>query len=179
MKSKYVILSSIFTIVCTLTMLGQATDTAKSNTTLQQNNISDVLGQPVFESMVDTLNTKVWIITQNQYEVIMRTKMGETMDEMKDTTMVTTKATKKALSEGTHYFIFDVTNITTGIEIADTSAKVAIVSPSEKTFSVNLQPMMNHFGGGISLDEKGVYLFTINLNIGSGYKTSQFKYELK
>jgi hypothetical protein len=39
--------------------------------------------------------------------------------------------------------------------------------------------MINHFGGGVMLDEIGEYLFTINLNVGMGYKTSQFKYELK
>jgi hypothetical protein len=177
MKTKYVFLSSILVIVLTLTIFAQTTDTVK--TTTMQNDISDALGQPVFESMVDSLNTKVWIITQNQYKEIMQTKMGETMDEMKDTTMATTKATEKALLEGTHYFIFDVTNIRTGKEIADTSAKVAIVSPSEKIYSVNLQPMINHFGGGITLDEKGEYLYTINLNVGTGYKTSQFKYMLK
>lgn len=179
MKRKSVLLSTILTITLTLTMFGQTTNDVKTQTTTQQNDISDALGQPVFESIVDSLNTKVWIITQNQYIEIMKTKMGETMDEMKDTTMATTKATEKALLEGTHYFIFDVTNISTGKEIADTSAKVAIVSPSEKISSVNLQPMINHFGGGVMLDEIGEYLFTINLNVGLGYKTSQFKYVLK
>lgn len=179
MKTKYIFLSTILTMVLTLTMSGQTTDTVKSKTTIKQNDISNVLGKPVFESIVDSLNTKVWILTQNQYKKIMKTKMGETMDEMKDTTLATTKATEVALSKGTHYFIFDVTNISTGKEIADTSAKVAIVSPSEKISSVNLQPMINHFGGGVMLDEKGEYLFTINLNVGSGYKTTQFKYELK
>lgn len=179
MNRKYVLLSIILTIVLTLTMFGQTTNEAKTKTTTQQNDISDVLGQPVFESIVDSLITKVWIITQNQYEEIMKTKMGQTMDEMKDTTLSTTKETEVALSKGTHYFIFDVTNISTGKEIADTSAKVAIVSPSEKISSISLQPMINHFGGGVTLDEKGEYLFTINLNVGSGYKTSQFKYELK
>jgi hypothetical protein len=38
---------------------------------------------------------------------------------------------------------------------------------------------MSYFGAGISLNEKGDYLFTINLNIGMGYKTTQFKYTLK
>jgi hypothetical protein len=178
MKTKYVFLSTILTIVLTLNMNGQITDTVKTKTSIKQNDISNVLGKPVFESIVDSLNTKVWILTQNQYKKIMKTKMGETMDEMKDTTKEMDKATKEALLEGTHYFIFDVTNIKTGKEVADTSAKVEIVSPSKIIFSVNLKPMINHFGGGVMLDEKGEYLFTINLNVGSGYKTSQFKYRL-
>jgi hypothetical protein len=98
---------------------------------------------------------------------------------MKDDSLTMDRATKKTMMEGTHYFIFDVTNIKTGKEVADTSAKVEIVSPSKIISSVNLKPMINHFGGGVSLDEKGDYLFTINLNVGAGYKTSQFKYEIK
>ena len=108
---------------------------------------------------------------------MMKTKMGKKRGKM-DNKMEMDKATKKAMMTGTHNFIFDVTNITTGKEFADSSAKVEIVSPTKKISSVNLQPMMNHFGGGVSLDEKGEYLFTINLNIGAGYKTTQFKHKV-
>ena len=60
----------------------------------------------------------------------MKTKVGKTMDNMKGGNMEMDKTTKEAVKEGTHYFIFDVTNITTGKEVADTSAKIEIVSPS-------------------------------------------------
>ena len=101
------------------------------------------------------------------------------MGKMKDDKMAMNKTTKEAVMAGTHYFIFDVTNITNGKEFADSSAKVEIVSATKKISSVHLQPMMNHFGGGVTLDEKGSYLFTINLDIGAGYKTTQFKYKVK
>ena len=52
------------------------------------------------------------------------------MDNMKGGNMEMDKTTKEAVKEGTHYFIFDVTNITTGKEVANTSAKIEIVSPS-------------------------------------------------
>ena len=81
--------------------------------------------------------------------------------------------------EGSYFIILDVTNISTGKEFADTSAKVEIVSPTKKLSSANFIPMMNYFGAGISLTEKGDYLFTINLNIGAGFKTTQFKYTFK
>jgi len=35
------------------------------------------------------------------------------------------------------------------------------------------------FAGCVSLDEKGEYVFTINLNVGVGYKRTQFKYKVK
>lgn len=179
MKTKYLLLSTIMIIVLTLTVFGQTTRNVKTKTIKKENDISSVMGKPVYESTVDSLNTKVWIITQKKYKGMMKTKMGKIMSMMKDKKIEMDKATKEALIAGTHYFIFDVTNIKNGKEILDTSAKVEIVSRSKKISSVHLQPMMNHFGGGISLDEKGEYLFTINLNVGAGYKTTQLKYKVK
>ena len=179
MKTKYVLLSTILVIVLTLTMFGQTTHNVKTKTVIKKNDISRIMGKPVYESTVDSLNTKVWILTQKKHKEMMKTKMGKMMGKMKDKNMEMDKATKEAMMAGTHYLIFDVTNITNGKEIADSSAKVEIVSPSKKISSVNLQPMMNHFGGGVSLDEKGEYLFTINLNVGAGYKTTQFKHKVK
>jgi hypothetical protein len=169
----------VLVIVLTLTIFGQTTQNVKTKSVIKENDISSVMGKPVFESIVDSLNTKVWILSQREYKEIMKTKMGKTMGKMKDKNMKMDKATKKGMMDSTNYFIFDVTNINNGKEFADTSAKVEIVSPTKKISSVHLQPMMNHFGGGVSLDEKGEYLFTINLNIGAGYKTTQFKHKVK
>ncbi|MCL4547100.1 MAG: hypothetical protein M1495_00845 [Bacteroidetes bacterium] len=179
MKTRNVfITTTILVIVLALTMLGQTKQKAKTKTIINKSDVSSVLGKPVYESTVDSLNTKVWIITQKKYQGMQKTNMGKLMGKM-DNKMEMDKATKEAVLKGTHYFIFDVTNITSGKQFADTSAKVEIVSPSKVVSSVNLQPMMNHFGGGVSLNEKGEYLFTINLNVGAGYKTSQFKYKVK
>ncbi len=179
MKTKYALLSTILVIILTITTFGQTTHEVKTKMITKQNDISSEMGKPIFETTVDSLNTKVWILTQKEYKEVMKTKMGETMGKMKDKNMKMNKATKEAMMDSSHYFIFDVTNITNGKEFADTSAKVEIVSPSKIVSSVHLQPMMNHFGGGVSFKEKGEYLFTINLNVGTGYKTSQFKYKVK
>ena len=176
MKTKYLLLSTVLVIVLQLTMFGQTP--RKVKTIIQPKDVSSVMGKPVFESTVDSLNTKVWIISQKKNKELMKTNMGKQMSKM-DNNMVRDNATKNAMMTGTHYFIFDVTNITNGKQFADSSAKVEIVSKTKKISSVNLQPMMNHFGGGVSLDEKGEYLFTINLNVGAGYKTTQFKYKVK
>ncbi|MCX6168421.1 MAG: hypothetical protein NTX65_03710 [Ignavibacteriales bacterium] len=178
MKTKYLLLSTIIVIVFTATMFGQTKQKISTKPITSPKDVSSVMGKPVFESNVDSLNTKVWILTQKDYKVMMMTTMGKKMGKMENN-MAMDKETKAAVLTGTHYFIFDVTNITTGKQFADSSAKVEIVSPSKKIASVNLQPMMNHFGGGVTLDEKGEYLFTINLNIGMGYKTSQFKYRVR
>ncbi len=178
MKIKYIILPMILLVTLAVTMFGQNKPKVKTIIT-KQNDISEVLGKPIYESTVDRLNTKVWIVTQQKYREMKKTSAGKTMVKTKDKNVKMDEETKKAMVEGTHYFIFDVTNITNKKEVADTSAKVEIVSPSKKITSVGLKPMMNHFGAGISLNEKGEYLFTINLNIGTGYKTTQFTYKLK
>ena len=179
MKIKSVLLSAILLFVLAIVMFGQSKQNTNTKTITTKTDISDIMGKPVYELTVDSLCTKVWILTQVNYREITKTTLGKTMIKKKDTNTKMDKATKDAVVTGTHYFIFDVANIRSGKEFADTSAKVEIVSPSKKVTSVNLQPMKNHFGGGISLVEKGDYLFTINLNIGTGYKTSQFKYNNK
>lgn len=179
MKTKYIILPMILFLALTLTMFGQDKSNVETKTVTKQNDISNVLDAPIYESTIDSLNTKVWIVTQQKNKEMMKTKTGKVMGEMKNDSLKMDKTTKEAIMTGTHYFIFDVTDIRNNKEIADTSAKVEIVSPSKKIVSVNLQPMMNHFGGGVTLTEKGDYLFTINLNVGMGYKTTQFKYKLK
>ncbi len=179
MKIKYVLLSTIIIVVLTLTMFGQSIRSVKPKTIIKQKDVSSVMGKPVYESTVDSLNTKVWILSQKKYKEMMKTTMGKLMSKMKNKDIKMDQETKDAIIAGTHYFIFDVTNIMNGKEFADSSAKVEIVSPLKKISSVHLQPLMNHFGGGVSLVEKGEYLFTINLDIGAGYKTTQFKYKLK
>jgi hypothetical protein len=160
-------------------MFGQNNINVKTKTDPKENDLSDVMGKPVFESTVDSLNTKVWIISQQENKDLKKTKTGKTMGKMKEKNSVANTSTKVAIISGNYYFIFDVTDIKNGKEVADTSAKVEIVSPTKKIVSVNLKPMMNHFGSGVLLDESGEYLFTINLNVGSGYKTTQFKYAVK
>ncbi|PKL81647.1 MAG: hypothetical protein CVV24_14225 [Ignavibacteriae bacterium HGW-Ignavibacteriae-3] len=179
MKIKYVLISTIMLITLGATVFGQTKQKTTTKTAIKQKDVSSVLGKPIFESIVDSLNTKVWIITQKKYKGMMQTKMGKMMGKMKADNKTMDKTTKNAILTGTHYFILDVTNIRDNKEFADSSAKVEIVSPAKKIASLKLQPMMNHFGGGVTFDEKGEYLFTINLNIGMGYKTSQFKYKIK
>ena len=175
MKTKYVLLSTILVIVLTITMFGQPTNNVKTETVIKKNDVANVMGKPVYQSTTDSLTTKVWIISQKQIKEMMTTEMGK----MKDKKMEKDKSTKESMMTGNYCIILDVTNISNGKEFADTSAKVEVVSPSKKLSSVNFIPMMNYFGGGVSLNEKGDYLFTINLNIGMGYKTTQFKYTLK
>jgi len=175
MKTKIVLISMIMLTVLTMSLLGQTNQSVKPKTVIKKNDVSNVMGKPVYESTTDSLTTKVWIIGQNKIKEMMTTNMGK----MKDKKMESDKTNKESIIAGNYCIILDVTNISNGKEFADTSAKVEVVSPSKKLSTANFIPMMNYFGGSVQLNEKGDYLFTINLNIGMGYKTTQFKYTLK
>ena len=179
MKTKFLFAAAMIIISSTIFIYGQTTHKAKKNTVIKKYNISREMGKPVFESTIDSLNTKVWILTQKKQRAIMNTYRGKMMSKMKSDSTIINKTIKEIILSGTHCIILDVTNISNGKEVADTSAKVEVVSPSKKISSVNFIPMMSYFGGGVTLDEKGDYLFTINLNVGAGYKTTQFKYKLR
>lgn len=192
MKTKYALLSTVLAFVFALTVLGQTTHKVKTKPVIKKNDISSVMGKPTYESKVDSLDTKVWILTQAQHKKMMKGKMGlmmrremeslhkhPMMGRMSDSSMGMDMASRKAMMEGTHFIMLDVRNISTGREIADASAKVQIVYPSKKNFAVDLKAMMSHFVSALTLNEKGEYLFTINVNVGAGYKTMQFKYVVR
>lgn len=193
MKTKYALLSTTFLVVVfTLTMFGQTTHKVKTKTILRKNDISSVMGKPTYESTVDSIKTKVWVLTHAQHKKMMKGKMGlmmrremeslhkhPVMGQMSDSSMGMDMASRKSMMEGTHFILLDATNTVTGREIANTSAKVQIVAPSKESFSVDLKAMMSHYASALTLNEKGEYLFTINLNIGASYKTTQFKYMVK
>ena len=175
MKTKYVFISMIILVFLTMSSFGQTSNNEKTKTVMKKNDMPNLLGKPVYASTTDSLSTKVWIISQARNKEIMKTKIVK----MKDKNAPIDKTTKEEILAGSYFIILDVTNIYSGKEFADTSAKVEVVSPSKKLSSANFIPMMSYFGAGVSLNEKGDYLFTINLNIGMGYKTTQFKYTLK
>lgn len=192
MKTKYALLTAALAFVFALTVFGQTTHKAKTKAVVNEYDISRVMGKPTYESKVDSLDTKIWVMTQAQHKRMMKGKMGlmmrremeslrrqPMMGRMSDSSMGMDMASRKAMMEGNHFIILDVRNASTGREIADASAKVQIVAPSKESFSVDLKAMMSHFASGLTLKEKGKYLFTINLNIGAGYKTMQFKYVVR
>jgi len=90
------------------------------------------------------------------------------------------KATKDAMMAGTHHMMVEVKNTVIGKETNAISAKVDIVSPTNKNSSVDLKmPMTDHFGSGLTLDEKGEYQLTVIVTVGDIAKTIKLKYTVK
>jgi len=105
--------------------------------------------------------------------------MRKDMKVMKHESREMNKAMMDSMMAGTHHLRLDVTDAASGKEVAKASAMVLIMSPSKKSSSVDLKPMMSHFGGALTLDEKGEYQFTVSVNVGGVSKTTQFQYAVK
>jgi hypothetical protein len=176
MKIKYVFLSTVLTIALTLPMFGQQNHPDTTKPDMKKHDMSSVMGKPTVDTTVGGLHMKVWLMTQQQHKK-MKGEMG--MSEMKDTSMKMNKAMMDSMMAGTHHIMLDVKDTSSGKEIANASAMVLIVSPSKKSSSVDLKPMMSHFGGALTLDEKGEYQFTVSVNLGGVSKSMQFQYVVK
>jgi hypothetical protein len=182
-------------------MFGHHTNDDKTKSDMKKHDMSSMMGKPTVEG----LHMKVWPMTQKHHKKMMKGKMGQMMMDkdmkemkhdgmgMKDTSMAMNedmngmkhdgmgmnKAMMDSMMAGTHHIMLEVTDASLGKEIANASAKVLIASPSKKNSSVDLKPMMSHFGGGLTLDEKGEYQFTISVNVDGVSKTTQFQYPVK
>lgn len=184
MKTKYALLSTVLAVFLTLPMFGQHKNDGMTKTDMKKHHTSKMMGKPIVDATVEGLHMKVWIMTQKQHKKMMKEKMGQMMmgkdmKEMKRDSLEMDKATKEAMMAGTHHIMLVVTDSTSGKEIADASAKVLIEFPSKKNWSADLKPMMNHFGGGLTLDEKGKYQFTVIVKVDGVPKTTKFQYKVK
>jgi hypothetical protein len=192
MKTKSLLLFTFMVIILKLTIYAHITHNEGVMTDKMDDNVSSTMGKPVYESTVDSLNTKVWVMTQAQHRKMMKHEMGKAMKHesaimheqpmtavINDSTMGMDKESKKEMMKGTHFIMLDVTNTISGKEITNVKAKVQIVYPSKKNSAVDFKVIMSHFGSPLMLNERGKYLFTINVDFGGGYKTTQFKYTVR
>ena len=103
--------------------------------------------------------------------------MKKDSGSMMDKGMGKDNATKEAMMAGTHHMMVEVKNNVSGKETNAISAKVEIVSPTNKNSSVDLKTTMtDHFGSGLTLDEKGEYQLTVSVLVGNVSKTIKLKY---
>ncbi len=204
MKTTYALLSAVLTIALVLPMFGQDTLVGKAKADMKHHDMLGMMDKPTVDATVEGLHVKVWLMTQTQHKEMMKGKMDQKMMQgekegamgqtgMKDSSMgmgkdmkgmehgnmEMNKAMMDSMTAGTHHIRLDVTDAASGMEIPHASAKVLIVSPSAKNSSVDLKPMMSHFGGALTLDEKGEYQFTVNISVGGVSKTTKFQYAVK
>jgi hypothetical protein len=173
MKIKYVFLSIFLTISLSLPAFGQKEQADVTKTDTKMHDMSKMMGKPTAEAIVDGLQMKVWIMTQQEHKK-MRDEMG--MSKMKDTSIEMASAMTNAMLVGTHHIMLDLKDNSNGNEIASATANVLIESPSKYNSSVDLKKMMSHFGGSLTLTEKGEYNLKVSVIVGGVTKSTQFKY---
>jgi hypothetical protein len=192
MNFKCALLSMALAVLLTLPILGQNTHCDTTKTDMKHHHISKMMGKPAVDATVEGLHMKVWLMTQKHHKKMMKEMkhngmrmkdtsmaMDDGMKKMKHDGMEMDKAMKEAMMAGTHCIMLNVTDVSSGKNIDDATAKVTIVSPSKMTSSFDLKSMMSHFGTGISLKEKGEYHFSVSVTVDGVSKTKDFEYTVK
>jgi len=192
-NKRHVFLSAVLTIALTVPMYGQDSHDDSTKAGTKQHDLSSMMGKPAVDTTVEGLHMQVWLVTQKRHKEMMEGKMGQMkMDEQKavamerveirgvnDTSSKVDKDKKvkgMAMMAGTHHVRLDVARTPPGAAFVNASANVSIVSPSMKNSSVALKPMMGHFGGELTLAEKGEYRVIVNFSADGVSKTTQFQY---
>jgi hypothetical protein len=195
------------TIVLTLPLFGNHNHGDTTMTGMKQHDMSKMLGKPTVDATVEGLHMKVWIMTQRQHKKMMKGNMGKmmmhhemedtmghmSMNEMDDTSkgmgkdmmgmkhkgMGMNKAMMDSMMAGTHCIMLEVSDAATKKGISEASATLMIMSPSQKQSSVDLKPMMRHFGSSLTLTEKGKYHLLMTVNVNGNSNTKEFEYTVK
>ena len=204
MKTRYALLPTFLTLALTLPMFGQEAHGDTTRNKMKQHDMSSIMGKATADATVGGLHIKVWLMSQMKHSEMMEHGPGMMMKHgekegamggvgMKDSSMEMRsdvkgmrhddmemdKASKDAMKAGTHHIGLEVTDAAYGTAIANANVNLLIESPSKKKSSVDLKPMMSHFGSGLTLDEKGQYRFTVNVIVGGVTKSTKFQYAVK
>ena len=170
MKIEYMFLSIILAIALSLTVFGQQDKADMTKSAMKYHDMSGMMGKPTVEITVDGLHMKVWLMTQQEHKKLMEDK------GMNDPGMKMNKTMTSSMMAGTHHIMLILRDMTSGEDISLATANILLVSPSDKSTSVDLNPVMNHFDGSLILDESGKYQLKVNVIIGGVTRSTQFQY---
>ena len=205
MKIKNILLATVLTIALTMPLFGNHNHGDTTMTGMKQHDMSKIMGKPTVDATVEGVHMRVWLMTQKQHKKMMEGKMGhmmmnkdmkemkhdgmkmndtsmemgKDMNGMKHDGMEMNKAMMDSMMAGTHCIMLEVTDADTKKDISGASAKLMIMSPSKKHSTVDLKPMMKHFGSGLMLEEKGKYQLLVTVNANGESKTKEFRYTVK
>jgi hypothetical protein len=178
MKIKITFFAFVMAISLTLPAFAQFTPAPDTvpKPDMKQHDMLSKMSKPTFQATSGDLLFSVWITTQEEHKMMMM-EMKKDSGSMMGKGMEVDNATKEAMMAGTHHMVVEVKNNAGGKETKAISAKVEIISPTNKNSSVDLKmPKADHFGSGLTLDEKGEYQFTVSVLVGNISKTIKLKY---
>ncbi|MBI5473561.1 MAG: hypothetical protein HY961_14575 [Ignavibacteriae bacterium] len=156
-------------------------------TAKQEMSPASMMGKPTFEKSVEGVNIQVWLMTQDEHKKMMKDHMGSEMKGMDHGKMHGKKEGKegmnpdmmKEMMAGTHHVMVMATDEETKSVVENAEVKIAVTSPSDKSSAVELKSMKDHFGGSLTLDEKGAYTLDVWVSSKEKTRTASFKYDVK
>ncbi len=191
MSSKNAIFPAILTLAVTLAAFGQSAMEPLASSELKPGDMSGIMGKPTVDVTVEGLQIKVWLMSQARHKEMMKPGpammmrhgendtsmgMGSKSGGMKSEGMSMSKPMMDSMMAGTHHIGVDLKDAVNGKEFENASVRLQIESPSKKNSTVDLRPMMSHFGNALTLDEKGEYHFVLNVTVGGLSRTTKFEY---
>ena len=149
----------------------QSADTAKSHV------MPNKMGKATFEKYLDGYHLQVWLIAQEDHKKMMKdTMMARGMrHDMKGMD----HKNMEAMMSGTHHVMVMFDDTAKHKPAQKTEIEVMTQSPSKKSASVKLTERMGHFGGALTLDEKGEYLVMIHAKVAGAAHYADFRYTVK
>ena len=85
----------------------------------------------------------------------------------------------ESMMAGTHHVMVKILDEKTNKAAADGHIMIAVKAPSGKSSTIHLSEMMDHFGGGVSLSEKGSYKFALSFKSGNTTHNAEFEYNVR
>jgi hypothetical protein len=144
----------------------------------QQDAKTAVISRPTFETTVNNVELKVWIVTERRELVdTSSTGMGSNVD-LERGQVLTDPGIMDLLPMGTHYITINARDTEDDEEIEE-APRVLIVSPSAKTTAVQLRFLRRNYVGSLILDEKGEYEFTFTITANGVSEDIPFKYTVR
>lgn len=130
-----------------------------------------VVAKPSFETTTSGLHLRVWIMS-----VVNDSKDQTVGSKDSSDNFSFTDETRK----GSHHVIVEVKDAAEGTELTSAAVKMQILAPTGKTFSVDMEPMLNQYGANIPLESKGEYKLSLNVKADDGRTVeSPFSYIVK
>ena len=165
MKSRLAIIGTVLSFAVAIPMFGHSAQDNLANGGVSLREAISTEAPPTFEATTAGVHIKVWVLVKE--------------GEIKDNDMSSAKATKTETSAGSYQIMVELKNAESGKDIAEATASIMIISPSSKNATVELKPIRNQLGCNLTLDEKGEYQFTFNINSGGVTNTTTFKYTVQ
>jgi hypothetical protein len=165
MKSRLAIIGTVLSFALAMPMSGKTVQDNLANANIAVRASAATEAPPTFEATTAGVHIKVWVSTKE--------------GEIKDNDMSSAKATKTEPSVGSYQIMVELKNAESGKDIGEVTASIMTISPTNKNSTVELKPVKNQIGCNVTLDEKGEYQFTFNINSGGVTNTTTFKYTVQ